>query len=104
MSDGDAQLATIKCGGVQALHPDGDRWFTWREQMALMGLPDEHELHGVTQDDFLSQIGNGVIVPFGEAIFEEVYKSLVESDMAAEAYQAKTASEARRAGAIELDD
>lgn len=87
VANGDAPLKEIiTTAGVRALHPDGDRWYTPREQMALMGLPNEHQLCGNNQKDFTTQIGNGVPVKLGEAVLKEVIKSLEESDREAEAW------------------
>ena len=86
-ADGNAPLKKlIDTAGVHALHPNGDRWFTWREQMALQGLPNHHQLVGKTKKDFSTQIGNGVPVMLGKALFAKVVESLEESDRVIEAW------------------
>ena len=86
-TNGDAPLPQIiATKGVEALHPDGNRCFTVRESMALMGLPNKHKLCGGTDKDFTTQIGNGVLVGVGRAILKEVIKSMRVDDEATAAW------------------
>ncbi|KAI6864661.1 hypothetical protein KC343_g3034 [Hortaea werneckii] len=95
--DGTKPLAyIIDTAGVQGLYSDGDRKFTIREQMRLMGLPDEHQLYAESsrngtkrQADYTTQIGNGVVVPFGIAVIRKVVESLEETDREAEAWDSQ---------------
>ncbi|RMZ25778.1 hypothetical protein D0859_10158 [Hortaea werneckii] len=88
--------AIIDTSGVHGLHPDGDRTFTVREQMSMMGLPDDHHLYAESsrggtkvQADYLLQIGNGVVVPFGRSVIRKVVESLEETDREAEAWDSQ---------------
>ncbi|KAI7544657.1 hypothetical protein KC331_g6672 [Hortaea werneckii] len=95
--DGTKPLAEIiDTSGVHGIHSDGDRTFTVREQMSLMGLPDEHHLYAESsrrgtkrQVDYMVQIGNGVVVPFGSAIMRKVVESLEETDRKADAWDSE---------------
>ena len=64
--------------------------------MRLMGLPDEHQLYAESsrngtkrQADYTTQIGNGVVVPFGIAVIRKVVESLEETDREAEAWDSQ---------------
>ncbi|KAI7181717.1 hypothetical protein KC316_g1217 [Hortaea werneckii] len=88
--------AIITTSGVNGIHPDGDRTFTVREQMSLMGLPDEHHLYAESsrrgtkrQADYMVQIGNGVVVSFGRAVIRKVVESLEETDREADAWDSE---------------
>lgn len=74
--------------GAKFLDPTGKYWPTIRQQMRSMTFPDEHYLVGYTQDDFTRQIGNAVPVEFMRQVFEEVIKTLRESDRESAAYDA----------------
>lgn len=87
VADGDKPLtALMNTNGIQFRHPSGQGWFTPREHMALMGLPNHHKLFYKTQRDWTTLCGNGVPVGMGAACLKMVVMSLRESDAEQEAF------------------
>ncbi|KAL4954016.1 S-adenosyl-L-methionine-dependent methyltransferase [Aspergillus filifer] len=74
--DGNQQARTITCGGGENYHPSGKRGFTTREYASLQTFPLDFQFGKKAR----KQIGNAVPPVFARAIYEEVIRSLQETD------------------------
>ncbi|KAH9826696.1 S-adenosyl-L-methionine-dependent methyltransferase [Teratosphaeria destructans] len=82
--------ALITCsGGETDIHPSGKRSFTLRELALLQSFPANHRFYGL-KGSIKKQIGNAVPSCFGKALFEEIVRSLRETDRAAALYKPET--------------
>lgn len=66
-------------GGESNTHPDGWRSFNLRELAMLQAFPAQHQFEG-TMTSIRRQIGNAVPSCFAKTLFEEIIRSLRESD------------------------
>ncbi|EFQ97221.1 modification methylase HphIA [Nannizzia gypsea CBS 118893] len=71
---------TLTCSGGDNFHPSGTRTFTLREAASLQTFPLHHTFCG---PGVMKQIGNAVPPVLARAVFEEVIKSLKNTDAAA---------------------
>ncbi|KAL4794419.1 S-adenosyl-L-methionine-dependent methyltransferase [Aspergillus venezuelensis] len=74
--DGNQQARTITCNGGENYHPSGQRGFTTREYASLQTFPLDFQF----KKNARKQIGNAVPPVLARAIYEEVIRSLQETD------------------------
>ncbi|KAL4945122.1 hypothetical protein BDV06DRAFT_209741 [Aspergillus oleicola] len=74
--DGNQQARTITCGGGKNYHPSGKRNFTNRELASMQAFPLDFHF----RKNARKQIGNAVPPIFAKAIYEEVIRTLHDTD------------------------
>ena len=79
--DGDQPLrqCITTNGGMSNKHPNGGRSFNLQELACLAGFPPSHRFFG-NVTSIKKQIGNAVPACFAKALYQEIVKTLKESD------------------------